>query len=141
MVINVVQGKLPELESLCSIFNRDNVTLQKRNAAELLRLMLNTGRILEASDLAVEYIHAVMGSGKIEHFGLQSFLTARDPPVWLPFNTLEVLLYELKEASEENSIFSEVSHNFSFVQIYFYIEYIDRRVNNNSRAIRNYRKH
>ncbi|XP_034185245.1 nuclear pore complex protein Nup160 [Osmia lignaria lignaria] len=83
------------------------MSYKKRNAAELLRLMLNTGRILEASDLAVEYIHAVMGSGKIEHFGLQSFLTARDPPVWLPFNTLEILLYELKEASEENSIFSE----------------------------------
>ncbi|CAK9826764.1 Nuclear pore complex protein Nup160 homolog [Anthophora retusa] len=82
------------------------MSYKKRNAAELLRLMLNTGRILEASDLAVEYIHAVCGNGK-ESFGLKTHLTSITPPVWLPLNTLEVLLYELKEASKENTIFSE----------------------------------
>ncbi|XP_076180163.1 nuclear pore complex protein Nup160 [Ptiloglossa arizonensis] len=82
------------------------MSYKKRNAAELLRLMLNTGRILEASDLAVEYINAVLGNGK-EHFGLETYLTSIAPAVWLPFNTLEVLLYELKEANTKNTIFSE----------------------------------
>lgn len=80
--------------------------LQKRNAAELLRLMLNTGRILEASELGIEYINAILGKGK-ENFGLKTHLTSVTPAVWLPLNTLEVLLYELKEVSE-NPIFSEV---------------------------------
>lgn len=94
-------------------------TLQKRNAAELLRLMLNTGRILEASDLAVEYINAVLGNGK-EHFGLETYLTSIAPAVWLPFNTLEVLLYELKEANTKNTIFSEVTYKFSIFVEYHY---------------------
>ncbi|XP_043261086.1 nuclear pore complex protein Nup160 homolog [Colletes gigas] len=84
------------------------MSYKKRNAAELLRLMLNTGRILEAGNLAVEYINAVLGTGK-EHFGLETYLTSVAPAVWLPFNTLEVLLYELKETSTStnNKIFSE----------------------------------
>ncbi|XP_076303351.1 nuclear pore complex protein Nup160 [Lasioglossum baleicum] len=82
------------------------ISYKKRNAAELLRLMLNSGRIVEASDLAVEYIHAILGDGK-EHFGLETFLTSVSPAVWLPFNTLEVLLHELEKASKENHIFSE----------------------------------
>lgn len=87
--------------------------MQRRNAAELLRLMLNTGRVLEASDLAVEYINAVLGDGK-EHFGLETSLTSIAPAVWLPLNTLEVLLYELEEASKENVIFSEVTHHIMY---------------------------
>ncbi|KAF3422683.1 hypothetical protein E2986_06785 [Frieseomelitta varia] len=81
------------------------MSYKKRNAAELLRLMLNTGRILEASELGIEYINAVLGKGK-ENFGLKTHLTSVTPAVWLPLNTLEVLLYELKEVSE-NPIFSE----------------------------------
>lgn len=69
--------------------------------------MLNTGRILEASDLGIEYINAVLGNG-IENFGLETYLTSvTQMAVWLPLNTLEVLLYELKEISEK-PIFSEV---------------------------------
>lgn len=74
--------------------------LQKRNASELLRLMLNTGRLIEASDLAVDYINAVLGSGK-EHFGLETPLVATAPPTWLPLNTIEVLLSELEYISED----------------------------------------
>ncbi|XP_050491820.1 nuclear pore complex protein Nup160 homolog isoform X1 [Bombus huntii] len=81
------------------------MSYKKRNAAELLRLMLNAGRILEASELGVEYINAVMGDGK-ENFGLKTHLTSVTTPVWLPLNILEVLLYELKEV-KENPTFSE----------------------------------
>ncbi|XP_017877657.1 nuclear pore complex protein Nup160 homolog [Ceratina calcarata] len=81
------------------------MSYKKRNAAELLRLMLNTGRIVEASELAVEYINAVLGSGKT-NFGLKTHLTAVTPAVWLPVNTLEVLLQELEEV-KHNSTFTE----------------------------------
>lgn len=87
--------------------NNNLSLLQKRNSAELLRLMINTGRVLEASQLAIDYINAVLGSGK-EYFGLETSLLATAPPVWLPFNTLEVLLFELKHASEEDLIYVEV---------------------------------
>ncbi|KAF7387510.1 hypothetical protein HZH68_013187 [Vespula germanica] len=82
------------------------MSYKKRNSAELLRLMINTGRVLEASQLAIDYINAVLGSGK-EYFGLETSLLATAPPVWLPFNTLEVLLFELKHASEEDLIYVE----------------------------------
>lgn len=80
--------------------------------------MLNSGRIIEAGDLAVEYINAILGDGK-EHFGLETFLTSVSPAVWLPFNTLEVLLHELEEASKENSIFSEVIY-----ELFMFVNYI-----------------
>lgn len=76
--------------------------LQKRNASELLRLMLNTGRLIEASDLAVDYINAVLGSGK-EHFGLETPLVATAPPTWLPLNTIEVLLSELEYLNKDST--------------------------------------
>ncbi|XP_008559870.1 nuclear pore complex protein Nup160 homolog [Microplitis demolitor] len=79
---------------------------KKRNAAELLRLVLNSGRLLEATDLAVDYINAVLGEGK-EHFGLETPLVMSGPAVWLPFNTLEVLLSELEHASKEDHTYIE----------------------------------
>jgi len=68
--------------------------------------MLNTGRLLEASDLAVDYINAILGSGK-EHFGLETSLIATAPPTWLPLNTIEVLLNEL-EYLNKDSLYIEV---------------------------------
>jgi len=62
--------------------------------------MLNTGRLVEASDLAVDYINAVLGSGK-EYFGLETPLVATAPPVWLPLNTIEVLLNELQHLNKD----------------------------------------
>lgn len=64
--------------------------------------MLNTGRLVEASDLAVDYINAVLGSGK-EHFGLETPLVAMAPPVWLPLNTMEVLLSELRHLKNDSA--------------------------------------
>lgn len=79
---------------------------KKRNAAELLRLLLNMGRILEASELAIDYIRAILGKG-MEHFGFDSPLVATKPPVWLPLNTVELLLLELEHASNEDSSYIE----------------------------------
>jgi len=69
--------------------------------------MLISGRLLEASDLAVDYIDAVLGNG-LEHFGLETPLVATASPTWLPFNTMEVLLKEL-ENLHKDSIYAEVS--------------------------------
>ncbi|XP_043288252.1 nuclear pore complex protein Nup160 homolog isoform X2 [Venturia canescens] len=82
---------------------------KKRNPAELLRLLLNTGRLLEATDLALDYVNAVLGEGK-EHFGLETPLVSTAPAVWLPYNTLELLLLELEHASKEDPVYIE-SHD------------------------------
>lgn len=65
------------------------------------------GRISEASELAVDYIKAILGKG-MEHFGFESPLVATKPSVWLPFNTVELLLFELEHASKEDSSYIEV---------------------------------
>lgn len=64
--------------------------------------MLNTGRLVEASDLAVDYINAVLGSGQ-EHFDLKMPLVVTAPPTWLPLNTIEVLLNELQHLSKDSA--------------------------------------
>ena len=46
--------------------------LQKLNAAELLRLLLDHDLLEEAAVLAIEYIDAVRGQGK-EYFGLKVY--------------------------------------------------------------------
>lgn len=80
--------------------------------------MLNTGRLVEASDLAVDYINAVLGSGK-EHFGLETPLVATAPPTWLPLNTIEVLLSELKYLNKD-STYVEVRYIYKIDYIYIY---------------------
>lgn len=79
--------------------------------------MLNSGRLLEASDLAIDYINAVLGSG-LEHFGLETPLVATAPPTWLPFNTIEVLLKELEDINKDlnkDSIYVEVNSKISII--------------------------
>ena len=80
---------------------------KQRNPAELLRVLLSSGRLVEAADFAKEYIWAVMGRGK-EYFGLEHSLLTTAPPTWLPFQTLDLLLLELKEASEEDGEYKQV---------------------------------
>lgn len=65
------------------------------------------GRILEASELAIDYIRAILGKG-MEHFDFESPLVATKPPVWLPLNTVELLLLELEHASNEDTSYIEV---------------------------------
>ncbi|XP_066602662.1 nuclear pore complex protein Nup160 homolog [Prorops nasuta] len=82
------------------------MSYKQRNAAELLRIMLKAGRILEASEFAVDYVKSVLGTGK-NNSSIENILVATAPPVCLPINTLEVLLFELECASKEDSIFIE----------------------------------
>lgn len=80
---------------------------KQRNPAELLRMLLSAGRLVEATDLAKEYIWAVLGHGK-EYFGLENSLLATASPMWLPFQTLDLLLLELKESSEKDSEYKQL---------------------------------
>ena len=73
---------------------------KKANPSELLRLYLVHGFIEDAGLLACEYIAAVLGTGT-EYFGLPNALHATSAPVWLPHNTIDQLLLELKEHSDE----------------------------------------
>ena len=73
---------------------------KKANPSEFLRLYLVHGYIEDAGILAIEYISAVLGTGK-EYFGLSNAVHATCAPVWLPHNTIDQLLLELKEHSDE----------------------------------------
>ena len=73
---------------------------KKVNPSELLRLYLVNGYIEDAGILACEYIAAVLGTGT-EYFGLPNAVHATCAPVWLPHNTIDQLLLELKEHSED----------------------------------------
>ncbi|XP_034947135.1 nuclear pore complex protein Nup160 homolog [Chelonus insularis] len=101
---------------------------KKRNAAELLRLILNSGRLLEATDLAVDYINAVLGDGK-EYFGLTTPLHPSGSAVWLPLNTLEVLLLELENASIEDPLYIE-SYDRLKKRLDLYVDTVVRVSNN-----------
>ena len=73
---------------------------KKINPSELLRLYLVNGYIEDAGLLACEYIAAVLGTGT-EYFGLPNAVHATSAPVWLPHNTIDQLLLELKEHSDD----------------------------------------
>ncbi|XP_046422018.1 nuclear pore complex protein Nup160 homolog [Neodiprion fabricii] len=97
---------------------------KERNAAEILRLILNSGRLLEANAIALEYIGAVLGRGK-EYFGLTTPLVATSPAVWLPLNTLELLLLELEHASKTDPMYIE-SYEELKETLDYYIETVIR---------------
>lgn len=82
------------LKSLNKFHNLVLVFWQKRNSAELLRLYLSHGDLTQASQLTCELLSAALGRGK-EHFGLSHALVATAPPLCLPFNTVDKLLFEL----------------------------------------------
>jgi hypothetical protein len=70
-------------------------------------MLLSAGRLVEATNLAEEYVWAVLGHGK-EYFGLENSLLATASPTWLPFQTLDLLLLELKESSEKDNEYKQV---------------------------------
>lgn len=65
-------------------------------ASELLYLLLQYGRLDEATDLAVEYIRAFLGRAS-DKFGFKHFQQKTLPS--FPINTVDLLLYALKTYS------------------------------------------
>ena len=82
------------------------MTLQK-NAAELMYLYLSHGYLEDSARLASEYVSAVLGSGK-EYFGLENSLNATGAPVWMPYDTIDRILLELKDHSREDRVYAKV---------------------------------
>ncbi|XP_075528795.1 nuclear pore complex protein Nup160 [Dermacentor variabilis] len=81
---------------------------KKRDAPELLRLLIAYSRLEEATDISIEYVDAVLGKGK-EYFGLTSALHANLPPVWLPHTTFDRLLVALKSSPKMESQHQKLS--------------------------------
>ena len=67
-----------------------------------MRLYLAHGYLEDASLLTIEYVSAVLGHGR-EYFGLESGLQANAPPVWLPHNTIDHIMLELKDHSGDKT--------------------------------------
>eukprot|EP00795_Rhopilema_esculentum_P012941 gene12941-3700_t len=84
---------------------------KQRNAAELLRILINFDLLEEAGDLAVEYVNAVLGVGK-ENFGLKDALHVNSPAVWLPYSALDHLVVLLKDKYGDSKL-RQVHHNLS----------------------------
>lgn len=82
-----------------------------KNTPELLNLLVSCGRLIEATDLAIEYIRAMMEGG-IEYLGLKNVIHSTLPPQCFPINTIDLLLYGLqlnmKEKGDEANEYKEV---------------------------------
>ena len=84
---------------------------KRQGPAELLRLLVNYGRLEDAVTLAMEFIWGVMGQGK-EHFGpiVNVLDSTKVATTWLPHNTLRLLLGELQNIQEPDYL--EVRKSF-----------------------------
>ena len=75
-----------------------------------MRLYLAHGYLEDASLLTIEYVSAVLGHGR-EYFGLETGLQSNAPPVWLPHNTIDHIMLELKDHSGDNT-YKQVYYTF-----------------------------
>lgn len=82
------------------------LSYRERNATELLRLYVLHGRLIEATELAVEYIQAMMSTGG-EYFGLKNALHGTLPPLCFPVNTVDMLLYNLELNKTQDKEYDE----------------------------------
>lgn len=82
------------------------LSYRERNASELLRLYVSHGRLIEATDLAKEYIAAMTNTGG-EYFGLKNALHATLPALCFPTNAIDSLLQNLAINSTEDDEYAE----------------------------------
>ncbi|XP_077979037.1 nuclear pore complex protein Nup160-like [Glandiceps talaboti] len=92
---------------------------KRKNTPELLQLYINFDLLEEATNLALEFIDAVLGKGK-EHFGLKSCLQGSQASnMWLPYTAIDQLLYILKE-SKGDPHFQQLYHALNDkLKVYF----------------------
>lgn len=77
------------------------LSYRRRNPAELLNLYVTHGRLVEATDLAKEFIAAMVNTGG-EYFGLRNAMHSTMPPLCFPINTVDRLLHSLKLNRQED---------------------------------------
>lgn len=82
------------------------VSYKKSNPSEMLQLYVNNGRLIEATDLAKEYIWAMIKSGG-EYFGLKNSIQFMLPALCFPVNTIDLLIYGLELNSQYDEEYSE----------------------------------
>lgn len=68
---------------------------KRTKPSELLHLYVTHGRLIEATDLAVEYICAMLSAGG-EYYGLKNSLQSTMPPLCFPISTIDLLLNGLE---------------------------------------------
>lgn len=90
------------------------LSYRERNPSELLNLYVSHGRLVEATNLAKEYIAAMTNTGS-EYFGLKNAMHATLPALCLPINTLDSLLENLKLNSPEDDEYAECHEELSQV--------------------------
>ena len=79
----------------------------QNNPAELMHVYISHGFLEDAARLACEFISAVLGTGK-EYFGLESSLNPQNAPVWLPYNTIDTILLELRDHQHDDRVYKQV---------------------------------
>lgn len=88
------------------------LSYRRLNPSELLNLYLSHGRLIEATDLAKEYIAAMTATGG-EYFGLKNALHATLPALCLPVNTIDSLLHNLSLNSTEDAEYAHCYEDLS----------------------------
>ena len=74
-----------------------------------MRLYVSNGYLEDAAVITIEFISAVLGHGK-EYFGLETSLQANAPPVWLPHNTIDLIMLELKDHAAADQTYKQVRY-------------------------------
>lgn len=83
------------------------------NSAELLRLFVQHGRLLEAADYSKELINAMLGCGS-KYFDFNKPIAVSNPSLCLPIGPLSILLGNL-EAEKEDPRYRKVSVLMKFL--------------------------
>ncbi|CAB3374149.1 Hypothetical predicted protein [Cloeon dipterum] len=100
---------------------------KKKNAAELLRILLMAGRLEEAGQLSCEMYNAGMGHGSKE-FGMGRGISNKNSSVWLPLNLLMWCSRELEAAVVKDKLgapFDQLLEDLKDVQA-AYVEKLKR---------------
>lgn len=90
------------------------LSYRRRNPTELLRLYVSQGRLVEATDLAKEYVAAMMYQGG-EHFGLKNALHPTAPPLCFPANAIDQLILNLKLNESQDVEYAECLNELNAV--------------------------
>lgn len=84
------------------------------NTSELLNLYVNHGRLIEATELAVDYIRAMIGAGG-EYFGLANSLHINQPALRFPVHAIDLLKYGLTINSTHDKEYEQCLHELNDV--------------------------
>lgn len=100
------------------------LSYRKLNATELLNLYVSHGRLIDGSQLAIEYIWSMMRSGG-EYFGLKNSLQLIGPALCFPINAIDLLLYGLKMNAKQDYEYQQCYDELKEV-VDYYLDIVNR---------------